>query len=287
MCTFLEKETVNSSVFLSYQWDFQEEVLKIKENLEKAGFKCFMDVGQMGGGNLLYQKIDQAIRNSKVVIACITPKFVVSHFCNREMALADLLRKPIVPIMLAPTPWPPPGGMGLIFSQLVYVDYFGVGGHGGVGKSADREQRNNEIVAMVARHVDPSSYFLMNIDRVTDNHDSSRNKPKKSLLNSLIPLRNNNNNNNNIYYNHNQGFIDEINTANGATGGGGMNRAGTIRSTTGANLTRMSMRGSMHARGGGLVAGGAAGGAAVGPNGAPAENTNQADVPKCAVCTLL
>jgi hypothetical protein len=265
-------------VFLSYQWDFQEEVLKIKENLEKAGFKCFMDVGQMGGGNLLYQKIDQGIRNSKVVIACITPKFVVSHFCNREMALADLLRKPIVPIMLAPTPWPPPGGMGLIFSQLVYVDYFGVGGHGGVGKSADRDQRNNEIVALVARHVDPSSYFLMNIDRITDT-DNSKNKPKKGLLNSFIPLRKNS------YYNHNnnnnQGFIDEINTANGATGGvGGMNRSGTIRSTTGANLTRMSMRGSMHARG--VVVGGAAG-----TLGGPNENTNQANVSKCAVCTLL
>ena len=38
------------------------------------------------------------------------------------------------------------GGMSLIFSQLVYVDYFGVGGHGGVGMHADREQRNNEIV---------------------------------------------------------------------------------------------------------------------------------------------
>lgn len=37
---FKEKETVNSSVFLSYQWDSQEVVLKIKENLEKAGFKC-------------------------------------------------------------------------------------------------------------------------------------------------------------------------------------------------------------------------------------------------------
>ena len=36
--------------------------------------------------------------------------------------------------------------MSLIFSQLVYVDYFGVGGHGGVGMHADREQRNNEIV---------------------------------------------------------------------------------------------------------------------------------------------
>lgn len=87
------------------------------------------------------------------------------------MALADLLRKPIVPIMLTATPWPPPGGMSLIFSQLVYVDYYGVGGHGGCGIKADRTQRNNEIIALVSRYIDPSSYFLMNIDRAVDSND--------------------------------------------------------------------------------------------------------------------
>jgi uncharacterized protein (DUF302 family) len=64
-------------VFISYQWDSQEVVVKIKEHLEKAGFNCFIDLGQLGGGNNLYQKIDLAIRNAKVVIACITPKFVI------------------------------------------------------------------------------------------------------------------------------------------------------------------------------------------------------------------
>ncbi len=142
-------------------------------------------MGQLGGGNNLYQKIDQAIRNAKVVIACITPKFVVSHFCNREMALADLLRKPIVPIMLHATPWPPPS-MGLIFSQLVYVDYFGVGGHGGCGINADLEQRNNEIIAMVSRHINPSSYFLMKIDRNMDNNEQEQNKNKpKHMVDSM------------------------------------------------------------------------------------------------------
>ena len=208
-----------------------------------------------------------------MVIACITPKFVVSHFCNREMALADLLRKPIVPIMLAPTPWPPPGGMGLIFSQLVYVDYFGVGGHGGMGKNADRDQRNNEIVALVARHVDPSSYFLMNIDRITDNENAKRGKLKKSFLNSLIPLRattySNNNNNNN-----NQGFIDEVNTNNANAGS---NRTGALRSN---NQTRLSTIESFQIRTGVNGFGG-------GADSNVGENQNQADVPKCAVCTLL
>lgn len=214
-----EKETVNSSIFISYHWDSQEIVIKIKEHLEKAGFNCFMDIGQIGGGNLLYQKIDQAIRNAKVVIACITPKFVVSHYCNREMALADLLHKPIVPVMLTATPWPPPGGMGLILAQLVYVDYFGVGGHGGCGMyikavsafkirvlknrssgiNADRDQRNNEIVAMCSRHINPSSYFLMNIDRLTDmvndkaaqaaNGANANAKSKRTLFEQLKPTQ--------------------------------------------------------------------------------------------------
>lgn len=147
-------------------------------------------MGQLGGGHNLYQKIDQAIRNAKVIIACITPKFVVSPFCNREMALADLLRKPIVPIMLHATPWPPPGGMSLIFSQLIYVDYFGVGGHGGCGINADREQRNNEIIAMVARHINPSSYFLMNIDRPVDPNEQQQNTVKpKNILESMKSIQ--------------------------------------------------------------------------------------------------
>lgn len=261
-------------MFLSYQWDFQEEVLKIKENLEKAGFKCFMDVGQMGGGNMLYQKIDQAIRNAKVVIACVTPKFVVSHYCNREMALADLLRKPIVPIMLAPTPWPPPGGMGLIFSQLVYVDYFGVGGHGGVGRNADREQRNNEIVALVARHVDPSSYFLMNIDRMTDNEQNNQKnggkQGKTSIFKSLMRGTSyyNGNNNGNANQTVAGGFIDEVHV-NGAN----MNRRDTIRGVN--NQARLS------------IIGGPGGGVALGANVNPSSRDNTADVPRCAVCSIL
>jgi predicted transcriptional regulator len=39
-----ENETVNSSVFISYQWDSQDVVVKIKEHLEKAGFNCFIDM---------------------------------------------------------------------------------------------------------------------------------------------------------------------------------------------------------------------------------------------------
>ncbi len=70
--------------------------------------------------------------------------------------------------------------MSLIFSQIVYVDYYGVGGHGGCGIKADRNQRNNEIIAMVSRHINPSSYFLMNIDQINESETKKASKLDKN-----------------------------------------------------------------------------------------------------------
>ena len=61
----------------------------------------------------------------QVVLCFLTPRYVLSPLCTREMSLADVLRKPIVPIMLEATPWPPPGALALILSSLVYIDLCG------------------------------------------------------------------------------------------------------------------------------------------------------------------
>ncbi|CAF0933242.1 unnamed protein product, partial [Didymodactylos carnosus] len=124
-------------VFISYNWDIQDEVKELRNFLEKCGFSCWMDIGQMGGGELLYEKIDHGIRNAKVIICCVTPKYIVSTLCQRELILADLLKTPIIPVMFEDTPWPPFGSLSIVLSQLVYVDLKGVGGHGGSGKKAD------------------------------------------------------------------------------------------------------------------------------------------------------
>ncbi|KAK3596964.1 hypothetical protein CHS0354_033622 [Potamilus streckersoni] len=157
-----------AQVFISYQWDHQDEAKTLRNKLEQAGFSCWMDVGQMGGGDALNIKIDEGMRNAKVVIACVSPKYVVSHHCTREIGLADLLRKPIIPVLMEKTAWPPPGGMALILSQLVYINMKGVGGHGGSGIHADLEDKYNEIIQCVSLYAAPNFSHFSDTESETD-----------------------------------------------------------------------------------------------------------------------
>ena len=72
-------------VFLSYQWAHQPHVKLLKRHLGTAGYSCWMDVGQMGGGDKLFAKIDNGIRAAKLVICCVTEQYAQSPNCNREV----------------------------------------------------------------------------------------------------------------------------------------------------------------------------------------------------------
>jgi len=110
------------AVFISYQWDHQDTVKLLKNKLEEAGFQCWLDIGRMGGGDALYAEIDAGIRASKVVICCVTKRYCKSEMCQREMTLADNLRKPIIPVLFEFLDWPPAGQLSLIFTKLLYID---------------------------------------------------------------------------------------------------------------------------------------------------------------------
>ncbi|GFN90803.1 protein neuralized, partial [Plakobranchus ocellatus] len=60
-----EHELERPQVFLSYQWDAQDQVAALRDHLERAGYSCWMDIGQMGGGDQLSTKIDQGLRGCK------------------------------------------------------------------------------------------------------------------------------------------------------------------------------------------------------------------------------
>ena len=80
---------------------------------------------------MLIDIIFQGISSCRVLLCCLSPKSLVSDYCTKEILLADLLKKPILPVMMAKTPWPPPGPLAMILAPLVYTDLAGAGGHGG------------------------------------------------------------------------------------------------------------------------------------------------------------
>ncbi|XP_071169778.1 uncharacterized protein [Mytilus edulis] len=112
------------AVFLSYQWGHQEEVKLIRNHLQMAGYECWMDIGQMGGGDKLFEKIDNGIRGAKVIICCVSEKYAKSPNCNREVNLSVNLGKPMIPLLMEKMAWPPKGSMGPIFSEYLFVRFF-------------------------------------------------------------------------------------------------------------------------------------------------------------------
>jgi hypothetical protein len=132
-------------IMISYQWDYQKDVVKLYEKLTKLGYACWLDIFQMGGGDSLFEKIDTGIRHSKCVLSCVTPKYTKSINCRREMALSDALQKPIVPLYLEDTgAWPPAGPMSMVFAEKPYIDF----------RRTDVDQRRwygKEFEALLAR----------------------------------------------------------------------------------------------------------------------------------------
>lgn len=111
-------------VFISYQWDKQKQIIKLYEKLTSLGLKCWLDIHQMGGGDSLYFKIDEGIRNCALVISCVTMKYSQSANCRKEIALSDSVPKPIIPILIEKgLKYPPPGPMSPTLGVLKFIDF--------------------------------------------------------------------------------------------------------------------------------------------------------------------
>ena len=53
-------------MFISYKWEIQETVKSLVSKLREAGYRCWMDISQMGAGDRMNEKISEGISNSKV-----------------------------------------------------------------------------------------------------------------------------------------------------------------------------------------------------------------------------
>jgi hypothetical protein len=58
----------------------------------------------------------------QIVVSCVTKAYSESNACQQEVALADVLKKPILPVLFEAVTWPPEGPMAMPFAPLIYIN---------------------------------------------------------------------------------------------------------------------------------------------------------------------
>ena len=87
----IDEEEESWDVMLSYQWDYQKKVIKIKEELVKPKLKVWMDLECMEGK--INRAMAKAIANSRIIVPCLSEKYEVSKNCRKEFIYAEELEQ--------------------------------------------------------------------------------------------------------------------------------------------------------------------------------------------------
>lgn len=86
-------------ILISYVRDEgQEYARQLKSILEYLGFNVFLDVDDIIGGDNWVDALNQAVLNCVIFIPLITSRYGLTKWTKREVILADLMNKQIIPI---------------------------------------------------------------------------------------------------------------------------------------------------------------------------------------------
>ncbi|MBL8166277.1 MAG: SUMF1/EgtB/PvdO family nonheme iron enzyme [Anaerolineae bacterium] len=88
-----------SHIFISYSHDNHEIASEIASQLTTRGFDVWIDHRRIDFGADWWKTIAQAIRDCSVFVIIMSPESDKSEWVQRELALADALKKPLMPIL--------------------------------------------------------------------------------------------------------------------------------------------------------------------------------------------
>lgn len=88
----------NKHIMISYNSKSRQECYKIKQELEKLGKICWIDIDNIGGDAI--KAMAFAIKHASCVLMCITEKYYESSNCRLEADYIYKLKKPFLPILM-------------------------------------------------------------------------------------------------------------------------------------------------------------------------------------------
>jgi hypothetical protein len=109
-------------IFLSYRSLEAQFALKLAADLKNRGVRVWLDRLETGikGGDDWRRAIEQAVNTCAAMICALSPDYVRSEYCRNEMARANRLGRPLLPVLVAPVPgdeWP------IEIERIHYVDF--------------------------------------------------------------------------------------------------------------------------------------------------------------------
>jgi hypothetical protein len=88
-------------VFISYNWGIKKQVQQLYEVLKSLNYKVWLDERELNAGTSpLTAELAIAIKDSKVILSCITKDYCKSYNCNLEVEYASAKKKQIVPLLI-------------------------------------------------------------------------------------------------------------------------------------------------------------------------------------------
>jgi WD40 repeat protein len=93
----------SAGIFISYaRKDGAELAARLHRGLSQAGFNVWRDTDQIAGGETWTTEIEQALDQSQVVLALLTPASYISEICRAEQLRSLRKGKCVIPILAQP-----------------------------------------------------------------------------------------------------------------------------------------------------------------------------------------
>ncbi|XP_071963929.1 uncharacterized protein [Antedon mediterranea] len=106
-------------VMISYQWDTQEILLRVRDRLKENGYVVWMDVDNIEGSTL--QSMAEAVEEAAVVLICYSHRYKSSPNARTEAEYAFQLRKDIIPLKMEEN-YQADGWLGAIIGTKLYIE---------------------------------------------------------------------------------------------------------------------------------------------------------------------
>ncbi|XP_072023328.1 uncharacterized protein [Amphiura filiformis] len=102
---------------ISYNWECQEQMIKVKNKLKQAGYKVWMDIDSLEGS--LLEGMGKAVEGSAVVLVCFSKAYQASTNCRTEAEYAYNLKVPIIPLKVE-SDFKATGWLGALLASKLY-----------------------------------------------------------------------------------------------------------------------------------------------------------------------